>query len=1106
MKTTKHDYYLYDYPADRCRTERFLKDPIELPGYRPEFLGTPQSNDLHIDSPRFKDMSFKDQMRVIAANPDFDLPSIELKDLERSPLLNFGEGFESRQPSSREEWLRQESVVIPPGVGPEDIDWSTAPDAGYQSPKYGAGKAPESAPMSQEEMRVLLCHVIPAELIPFVLDNMVFDYSSDNDPDAPVATVQVKSRAGKDKIHLVFNKSAFITRGAPRSLQETAFEKANAIPFHKGKADTTITSFQDPSKIALIVSRVLGMTLPPPENWQDKVPPGFKLLQDDTKREAQRRGGRAVIEIEDEVGMENATFAEARQRQWEDFVSLAITAPALAKQTSGLTYAYFEQAASQMLDINLSDEAVERLKLKGKIAIKNFQMVDLRSQADKDRAKADAGTAGPGGYWFDKIFTGANKALKKLNLFGWKLRIVYELPEDPARMATLGDDAAEVKKYLENYRQEDREKIFGRVMRQARQDNPEDRAKARRLILASCESEDWHEWREIAYLYMFSKKFRDSKGMMIDKSDFLDLRMFHNTSSQRGKRFGSDMMPYSAVMAPDPDDVTGRQIFQFKRKSKEQYYASVRAKLEEKSEREVQGVARSTFDTYELSEGGRVKPEDLHKIYSATPEGMDTTYGRLDKLLGPVLARTIVNNFLEPLGVERIPPDSIYSLERLRRIALDPKGKGLNGEHMPGPAKTLIGHFGARLDRPPTKEIGAWLEGTHHLSSSTPADQVTALINQGESLKGQLLAQIISVASMPVGGVEGGQPLLSRPMRDKMIKGLRSGFHNYRDIYQYVTANPPEFKAPPDTPPDVLLTLRERYDERLRQERSNLLFVLHSLAHDGTGENSLALYGEIAERQRAILPESLNTISNAASTVAPELVITTDPGEPDQTRPENELDKNAREAQKAQRAADLADLAKAGLIDKTEMTTRLSAKRAEIEALVRNEVLNDEYGKPKTLNDEQKAQAELTIAAQVKDRAKNELPNEEARYLAEAFSQASIGNKELYIDERVANALSGNNSLDAYLKKAGVDDDYEAVYQNWESGPGRIFRLPAFAKVRQKLIQAVHDMNSTFSFNSGLASLSRVTQDLDRTLAFTRAERTPVKVEKKKAKPDDDSD
>lgn len=586
---------------------------------------------------------------------------IDPKEIERAPLFEFGQGFEGHPPDH-----------------------------------YKTGEKPVMAPMSKEEMRLLLFGSIPPPLLPMVMNNFVFSYSEDDfirdsheriDVDGTQGTqvavhnvVDPRSGLSQKKVHINFNFNSFFNRRLPPPENTNDMYHEDGVTLNKGR---WMTGFIDKSKINLIMGKIIAQMIEPPWNDEDKA---WEQLLPKNFRVTVRRGAENVPPTPEDL--------------WEDFVSLAIAHPEEADQKMPELYHYFQDKIKGSLNLSVQEAHIERLERKvreGRInTIPDFDIVyDLRTEEEKQEENDKKGISSQLA-WYDKVGTWLNRW--PLSLFG--KRITFEMPEDPERLYQREKDKGEIAKLLEQYRCVDRDKMLGDVLQRGRYAHGfaklQLKTRARQIIIANSQSDDFSEWRVVAYLAVFSDKFRQTGGHEITKEEYEDLRTIHNASAG-SKRHGTDMMMYQAVPVKDPN-ITGLR-YHYKLKPRAQLLAEIQHKVSEKSDDAINKMPVDGLDQCTNSKGRLV---DFNgKFNRHTQDGMEVVYGNLrdEDMLGETLADE-VGEYLEKMQIDLISPDTKEVLVRLREY-IDRKGGPNNTDKaLSEQFKRYVGAYGPLLIRP----------------------------------------------------------------------------------------------------------------------------------------------------------------------------------------------------------------------------------------------------------------------------------------------------------------------------------------------------------------------------------------------------------------------
>jgi hypothetical protein len=143
---------------------------------------------------------------------------------------------------------------------------------GHPPDHYAPGEEPAFAPISKEQMRLLLLRTLPSDLVPFAMERFVFEFdpqTEEDDGGAVGLKVRVEKGSGIDRIHIRFNRDHFYSPGLPYRIRPG--EQRNELP-------KNMVGFIDPSKISVFLGKVIAKMIPPPEKWAEVVTPDFVLL------------------------------------------------------------------------------------------------------------------------------------------------------------------------------------------------------------------------------------------------------------------------------------------------------------------------------------------------------------------------------------------------------------------------------------------------------------------------------------------------------------------------------------------------------------------------------------------------------------------------------------------------------------------------------------------------------------------------------------------------------------------------------------------------------------------------------------------------------------
>lgn len=564
-------------------------DRRELPGYRLEFADGPEkpkeSRTSRYTSWLGQRMKNKAELNEIIYG-EVEEP-IDVEELKKAPLFDFGKGF-----------------------------------TGHPPVEYKPGEEPAFAPMSREQMRLLLVRVIPAPMIPFVLEHFTFDFDIPDNPEAPPTgpTVQVKN----DKVNITFYRSNFFTKGTPPGLT--------------GVPERAVAGFIDPAKLTIFLGKIIGNMIDPPEEWPAMAEKGFALTYERQGPTKRRRRKKLPKELQDKMRLD---------KQWRDFVALSITSPDLAKQRYPEAYDYLQGQFESFSDIRQDKKAISTLQKNmpgGMLQLSEFNVaMDIRTEDEK----ANAAGLSPQLAWYDKFVSFLNRGMA---LFG--RQIILNVPEDPARAEALAEDDKVIKNLLETTDENLRDVEFAEIVANAKPDDPKARDQARRYLLAASQAGELANWRIYAWLYKFSPLFRQTKGKQIGETDFKDLQLIYNQSDKVGNRLGTGVLPFKAIpvtLATDPNaKYYGRKMFLYVRNGN--YAQEVEKKVRSKNPRAIFEAIPGVIKQFE-------KGFAFDEKFNTSPEGMRTASGSLEQLFGEQFGKEL-GQILGDLQVDKISPDA----------------------------------------------------------------------------------------------------------------------------------------------------------------------------------------------------------------------------------------------------------------------------------------------------------------------------------------------------------------------------------------------------------------------------------------------------------------
>lgn len=1005
--------------------------------------------------PRLEDRKNADAERIeeiVAHMPE----EIDPNELAKAPGFTYGRGFETEPP-----------------------------------PYYKDGEKPVTAPLSQEEMNLLLYGSVPAPMLPFVLRHFVFGYHEEDfirdanekimSDDSTGTVVYVSGEGADRKINVVFNWASFFSE----ITDPEDYQMPSGID--RGR---WMSGRIDPSKINLILGRIMAQMVDPPwagnetdspDDWQKLFPPGFRV----TKGRGEEGGPPTPDDL------------------WADFVSLAFASPDEAQRAAPELYQYFMKKADEFTDIDTQDIALDKMEeRRGSSRFHDFKIVyDLRTPDEK--RKAEEGGMSLELAWYDRIATWLNRW--PLRLFGKK--IVFSMPEDPERAYQREKDKGEIAKLLEQTRCVDRDKLFGEVLQQAEGQHGfhlrELRTRARQILIANSQSSDFAEWRVIAYLHRFSEKFRHSGGYEISKEDYEDLRTVYNESG-KAKRIGSDMMPYQAYQIKNKDLPGSR--WRYFLTPRAAYIESIRGKVAEYSDDAINKVAIDGFDQCMDRFGNLVDFDGTFNSFTDT--GMEVTYGNLadPELLGPDLAYDITRLYLEPWKIDLIAPDVKETLRRSREYII--KRKGQVDKAMSAQAQRFVAAYNTQLDRPAHVLIEKLkLISPEHLVRAGNVDMIAKQISESNTVTITTLSAIKQLVNLK--DKNGNSYYGIELVPEELLAALAAGATDRAKLVSQLM--------------NVART-KTSEPELLRQEESNLIHFLYGLPKV---QENIHILQDAADYRRRLEPRFARSIQTTSKDLAenPEFILT---GRSDAQIEKNLtiLDKAGITKKEDREKAGLAEAEPQSLTAATYITREIEdtgireAKQdqlvkklkpiAEKEFLGKLEEAEKETAltelaqiiaspdgvvRPGRISDDDRRTAEHAledVVAGMRQAWETEIKTK--------LASATADQRQAVVFELIERVLTGgtNNpdSLQSYLATASDPSQCSTQLQAWFSGPGRIFDSPGMREVKETLQAVVAQIASDTV--AGLGTQRAVTDQLTDAIAYLKALAAEGKAPEKK--------
>lgn len=578
----------------------------------------------------------------------YDKEPIDAELLAQAPLFNFGEGFESESGST----LKQETETA-------------------------------VAPMSQEEMRILLVRSLPATLIPFALNYFVLNFApmpateEDESPPGPIIKLQ------EGKINITFFRNNFFTEGAPE------FLKTSPSPTDKERAKH-VAAFLDPSKINLFFGKIFAKMMKRPDDWNEIIDPSFTVTNENLSRNEKREQNQLPQPVQNELRL---------QKQWEDFVALAIANPEIAKSQNIEAFKEFDRQVEKFADVTYDKAAIASLaqqSYNGVIELNDLQtVIDLRTE---EEIQQSAGLS-PQLAFYEEFIKGINKFTSK---FGYILS--YKKPPDPWRAILQAEDDKEIKRMIESSSVEERDVEFGEILANTgNEKNQKAKNEARRILLSYSQEGEFNEWRIWAWLYKFSDTFRKTNGRHISEDDYEDLQLIYNQSEKIGNRLGTSVVPYEAILLDSkthPDaHLYGRKVRVIVRRDQKKHFEKVLDKVLSKQPRAILDANDDAFDMFQTPDGQWIP---LTAKYNASPEGMMSANGNLEDILGPKFGQE-VSEQMARMGIGKIPADAIALAKGHEMVSK--RQKQMTDRYMKPAAVKVLQHYAGEFNEPPEKEL-----------------------------------------------------------------------------------------------------------------------------------------------------------------------------------------------------------------------------------------------------------------------------------------------------------------------------------------------------------------------------------------------------------------
>lgn len=779
--------------------------PESLPGYQP-ILKSPEHQLGPLDRTLkyigfLRDRTISNKAERNEAILKSDEAPLDVEKLARAPLFNFEHGFMK-----------------------------------YPPIKYHEGEEPPVAPLSEEQMRLLLMNTVPMPMMGFVLDRFIFSYepTPPEDGTPPGPTVETVSAGGKQKVKITFYQENFQTRYQAK--RERSGDKL------KKQKKRYITSYVDPTKISMYVGKIIAKMIPRPENWDKIVDDKFSATKTYTNK---KRPGIAQ-EIRSKIIKDPTRVDALRQKQWEDFVGMSLTAPELAMQRYPDAYRYLNQQTETFTDPQGDDPAIQRLEDNmGQYGpIKEFKIDDLRTEEEKIEDKGLT----PQLYWYEKAIAGLNKIVP-----GW--RLTYTLPENTALAAQLGGDDKEIKRLMESD-ETDRDLEFGELLASVPDFDKTARNEARRYLLASSQTGEFAEWRIYAWLFKFSKTFRDTRGKQISDDDYQNLQAIYNQAESVGKRVSASVLPYEAIQVRAPEHPEaknyGRRVYLYVRKDRAKLLKEQEKKARLKNIDAILEGSEKAFKQFETPSGLIADP--MATFNAQSPEGLEVASGSLTQLLGNQLG-TELGGWLSSMGVTRVSPDALaYATAYYDYFKEYEHSTNVIGARLRKPAaRKIMSKYGSFLNRPPEERVKEVLSVS--ASDVLTSGSVPMIFEQSQKAS-QAKEDLLKTIGINFQDSAGILP----STKDRALKLLENGVTTPQQILRHLQ-------------PAIANDFRGNTLEAQREERNLIRFLFNP-----NTEKNLALLKQVMDYESAIVPPQSKQLKDAAQEVQsqPKLLIGSD--------------------------------------------------------------------------------------------------------------------------------------------------------------------------------------------------------------------------------------
>lgn len=936
----------------------------------------------------------------------YEREPIDLEQLSNSPLFEFGPGF-------------------------------------YDPQKSLTDREPSLAPYEAAEMRLLLARVLPASMIPFFQERVVFEFSDQGDPNhpmGPIVTIDQANGSNNQKIKFIFYRPNFFTEGSPQSITRSKDKNQREHARY-------IARFLDPAKVTMLVGKMVSKLIPPPKvptDWKDIVDKKFSITKNKTNKKSQKKPPK--------LNEKQRTEAQLI-KQWEDFIGLAMVSPDAAQQKYPEAFKYFQDQTTKFNDISNDQVAFNRLaeaQSNGQLEFQDI-VIDHKSINQEDSQSQFS----PQLRWYEKFINTLNRGFLP---FGYKL--TYKLPNDPERAALLAEDDKEIKHLIETMDEEGRDKEFGELLGSAKNFDELAKNKSRRYLLAASQAGEFAEWRIWAWLVKFSKKFHDSKGLEISEDEYKDLQLIYTQSDKVGNRIGTGVLPFKSEEISKEDrpeaKYYGRKVYVYVRKDRADYIKEVEKKVRAKTDRAIMEASEKVFDQFKTA-GGYL---DFNASYDSTPNGMSVPTGNLDQLLGDALGKEVAES-MSRAGITKIPPDA-----KAAAMAYYDYYKAIGrvrDKNMKPIALDIIRRYEKDLNSPPEEKVKALTsipagdivktgDVSYIYSQSSEANEVKKQILTTIDIAGKQWLESGRLTASTLHGITVADKSDPNNVKEKQFQGIlpliSAGNTNPNLIYSQAID---------------LINVQFQHNPTLAQQEARNVFAF--LNQKQVKQNLQLMETTVAYERQLAIPY-LDNLQAVATEVRSngDLIVTK---EPDSTTPNKKS---------------LEMLARYKIIDLKQYEST--------EARIKTEEIKDADGNI------------ITEASEVIDQVATEQKKRD--YIK---SQISLSQPEAITSltyETIGMAIASLD-LDLYTKNNANEFNYVGNFDHWLENDGQIFQAIALSKPRSDLQKAINLMSSPATLQLGLQQKNKTTEAMNRALHFERyALEARKKGPKKQLKIDED--